>query len=81
MNKYRTEKAIENPLTLSIGEASTMLGVSSYLVRRLVDEGKLPSVRLGRLVRIPRIRLLSMLGGDDDIDPAEQVLSSLDEPD
>jgi excisionase family DNA binding protein len=39
---------------LSIPEAAEFLNISSWQVRRLVWRGDLPSVRIGRLVRLDR---------------------------
>lgn len=39
---------------LSINDAAKYLGVSPWHVRRLVWRGDLPSVRVGRLVRLDR---------------------------
>ena len=35
------------PVTIDVPGASRYLGVSAYLVRKLVSEGKLPHLRLG----------------------------------
>lgn len=35
------------PVTFDVHAASRYLGISSYLVRKLVNEGKLPHIRLG----------------------------------
>ncbi len=40
-------------LLLTVEEAARRLGIGRSLAWQLVREGKLPSVRLGRLVRIP----------------------------
>jgi excisionase family DNA binding protein len=37
---------------LAIGEAAALLSVSPFTVRRLVWSGRLPHVRIGRLVRL-----------------------------
>jgi excisionase family DNA binding protein len=47
----------ELPELLTVAEASAWLGVGLTLVYELVRSGKLKSVRLGRLVRIPRTAL------------------------
>ncbi len=41
-------------LLLTIPEAAALLGIGKTLCWLLVQQGELPSVRLGRLVRIPR---------------------------
>lgn len=43
-----------NSLTLSVREAAVALGVSRNKVYDLVAEGRIPHVRLGRLIKIPR---------------------------
>jgi len=45
------------PLVLSVPEAARLLGVSRNLAYELVREGRLPHVRLGRRVLIPRVGL------------------------
>ena len=55
---------MNNALTLTVGEAARELGISSYLAWRLVRKGELPSIRLGKLVRVPRAQLLKVLEGD-----------------
>ncbi len=42
---------------LSVSEAATYLGLTPHGVRRLVWGGELPSVRVGRFVRIDRADL------------------------
>jgi excisionase family DNA binding protein len=45
------------PELLRVEEAAAVLDVSTYLVYEMVKRGELPSVRLGRLVRVPRTAL------------------------
>jgi len=54
----------EQALTLTVGQAAEMLGISEYLVRQMVKHGKLPAIRFGRLVRMPRTRLMAMVNGE-----------------
>jgi predicted site-specific integrase-resolvase len=58
----------EETLTLTISETARELGISEYLARRLVKNGSIPSVRLGRLVRVPRIRLMELVSGNKPSD-------------
>jgi len=44
-------------LVLTVEEAAQLLGIGRTLAWRLVQEGELPSVRLGRCVRVPRREL------------------------
>ena len=56
----------ENSLTLTVPEAARELGISSYLAWSLVRKGELPSIKLGKLVRVPRAKLLKVLEDDED---------------
>lgn len=57
MNGTMTDSAINSaggPLLWSFKEAARQLGgVSIRTVRRMIERGEIPAVRLGRLVRIP----------------------------
>ena len=44
-------------LLLTVEEAARRLGIGRTLAWRLVRSGELPSVRLGRLVRVPERNL------------------------
>lgn len=50
------------PELLSVLEAATWLHIGLGLTYELVRRGDLPSVRLGRLVRVPRAGLIAVLG-------------------
>lgn len=49
--------------TLSVEEAGRVLGVGRGLAYRMARSGKLPTIRVGRLLRVPLPRLLEMLEG------------------
>ena len=49
------------PLTLTVEEASQILRVGRNTAYELVRCGKLPSVRVGKQIRIPRQALLDYL--------------------
>lgn len=51
----------EYPLVLSISEVAEILNVSPATVRRHIKNNELPYVKLGRLVRIPKARLVAYL--------------------
>ena len=48
-------------LTLTVDEAAAMLGISRGLAYELVRQGRLPSVRLGRRILVPRAALVAFL--------------------
>ena len=51
-------------LTMSIGEAAQLLGVSQSLLYKLARDGKFPAARLGNRWLVPRSRLDTFLEGD-----------------
>ena len=44
---------VEQPLLLRPAEAGELLGIGRSTVYQLIDAGDLPSIRIGRSVRIP----------------------------
>lgn len=52
----------ERPI-LSVAETADLLGISRWLVQQAVRDGSLPSVRVGRRILIPRVRLDAWLQG------------------
>ena len=50
--------------TLSVAETADLLGISRWLVQQAVRDGSLPSVRVGRRILIPRVRLDAWLLGE-----------------
>jgi excisionase family DNA binding protein len=70
MASRRTSTAItratpidELPEILTVPETAAWLGVTSWLVYDLARRGMLPAIRFGRAVRIPRIGLAQLIGG------------------
>lgn len=52
----------QNKLVLSVSEAAQIAGVGKNTMYAIVNSGKLPSVRVGRQIRISRTALYSYLG-------------------
>jgi excisionase family DNA binding protein len=48
---------IDDAQLLKVSEAAQLLRISRNLAYELVAKGELPSVRLGRLIRVPRSSL------------------------
>lgn len=48
---------------LSVAETAALLGISRWLVQQAVRDGSLPSVRVGRRILIPKVRLDALLAG------------------
>lgn len=57
--------------TVTAVDAAELLGVDRRTVSRGIADGTIPSIRVGRRVLIPRVRLLHMLTGQPE--PAEQA--------
>ncbi|APH13225.1 hypothetical protein ASJ33_07710 [Dehalococcoides mccartyi] len=51
----------DEKLTLSVQEVTKLLGVSKSGVYELVHTGKIPSLRFGRRILIPRMQLDKMI--------------------
>jgi excisionase family DNA binding protein len=54
------------PRFLTVQETAALLRLSAPSVYRQIAEGKLPSVRSGRSLRIPSVKLLQSLGLEGD---------------
>jgi excisionase family DNA binding protein len=52
-------------MTLTVEDAAKEIGISRHLAWSLVEKGQLRSVRLGKLVRVPRVALTELLEGND----------------
>jgi len=50
--------------TLTVAETAALLRVSEDVCRRAIDDGEIPSLRLGRRILVPTAKLLAMLGSD-----------------
>lgn len=59
-----TKTIKEDSLTLSVGQAAHILGISNFLAHRLVRTGEIPSIRLGKIIRVPKAKLLKMINND-----------------
>ncbi len=57
--------AIEKRLCITVPEAAAMLGISRNFAYELVKQGKLPVIRFGKRLLIPRLALDRMLEKGD----------------
>ena len=64
MTKYKSSQEWSEALTVSVERAAQILGISEYLARQMVKQGELPVIRFGRLVRVPKSRLIAMINGE-----------------
>lgn len=57
------EKYLENyPPVLSVDEVADILAVTGKTIRHLIKAGDIGSIKVGRLIRIPKDRLVEYLG-------------------
>lgn len=60
------EKYLEQyPPVLSVDEVANILGVTGKTVRHLIKAGDINSIKVGRLIRIPKNRLIEYLERQD----------------
>ena len=52
---------IDKRLCITVPEAAEMLGISRNFAYELVKQGKLPAIRFGKRLLIPRVALERML--------------------
>lgn len=65
MNKTK-EHHKEEALTLSIEHAARLIGVSRTTAYRMVRDGDLQAIRVGRRVLVLKKPLMEMLGAEED---------------
>jgi len=51
-------------LTLTIPQAGKLLGISRGLAYQLAREGKIPVIRLGKRLVVPKLALQKLLSGE-----------------
>ena len=56
-----TKTIKEDSLTISVEQAARMLGISYYLAQKLARTGEIPSIRFGKIIRVPKGKLLEIL--------------------
>lgn len=54
----------EARLTVTIEEAAKLLGIGRTSAYDAARRGELPTIRIGRLLLVPRVRLEQLLNGD-----------------
>ena len=68
---------MSDPLLLSVAEAAKCLAISKNLCYDLLREGRLPHVRLGRRLLVPRLGLEQWLARETGLpQPERSVVSS-----
>lgn len=52
------------PATMTIEDAAKELGISRHTAYQCARDGQIPTIRLGRRLVVPRVRLEAMLRGE-----------------
>jgi len=55
-------KALMEELTVRVDDAAALLGLSRHGAYAAIREGQIPSIRIGRAIRVPTAQLRAMLG-------------------
>jgi excisionase family DNA binding protein len=63
--KKAPAKALAEELTITVEDAAALLGMSRGGAYNAVREGEIPSIRIGRCIRVPSASLRKMLGLDE----------------
>ncbi|MGH2975583.1 MAG: helix-turn-helix domain-containing protein [Solirubrobacterales bacterium] len=58
------------PLTYTVEQAAEVLQIGRTAAYEAVRRGEIPSIRIGRSLRVPRQRLLALLDPENDDGPA-----------
>ena len=66
-----TKATPQEPLTLSVTEAGSLLGVGKDAAYQAVRNGEIPVLRIGRLLRVPKVALEKLLSCESSMNPAE----------
>ena len=66
MASERSAMGRADRLTLTVEEATHLLGISRGLAYELARSGKLPAIRFGRRLLIPKVALERMLNQSQD---------------
>jgi excisionase family DNA binding protein len=66
-NKKSPAQALAQEPTVRVDDAAALLGMSRNGAYNAIREGNLPSIRIGRCIRVPSAQLRQMLG----LQPAE----------
>ena len=51
------------PLVLSVDEVAEIISITPKTVRKLIKSGEIKGIKVGRLLRVPKYRLVEYLKG------------------
>jgi excisionase family DNA binding protein len=58
----KTRKAITESLAVSVEDAAKALGVGKYSAYVAIKDGEIPSIKVGRKIKVPTAPLRRLLG-------------------
>ena len=61
---------VDLPLTLTVEECADVLRIGRSAAYQAVKTGEIPSIKVGRSIRVPRHRLEQLLGLQNESSPA-----------
>lgn len=65
--KYQEDPRMwEDSLTMSLSQAARLLGISPNNALNAAKKGQIPFIRIGRLYRVPKVRLMALINGETD---------------
>ena len=62
MDRTSPAKALMEDLTVTVEDAAKLMAISRNSAYAAVRDGSLPSIRVGRAIRLPTAKLREMLG-------------------
>ncbi|MFC2034199.1 helix-turn-helix domain-containing protein [Chloroflexota bacterium] len=62
-----------SPSTMTVEEAAKVLSISRGLAYEMVRQGKIPALRFGRVIRVPRHALEQLLNLQDQESKKDEV--------
>jgi excisionase family DNA binding protein len=66
-------KQEDERLTISVEEAAKICGISRGLAYSMVHQKKIPALRFGRVIRVPRYALEQLLHAQNDNGKGEEI--------
>ncbi len=74
-----TVEHLRSVTTVSVREAGTWLGMSTATAYRAAADGSLPTIRVGKTLRVPSPKLLALVGLSYEVGSADDASDHLEE--
>lgn len=76
----RTRKPVADRLTYTVAEAARLLGLGRNAAYEAAKRGEIPTIRMGRLLLVPKGPLHKLVGAELPPQPGEPNLGAADQP-